>query len=156
MRTRGTSSPSVSGKRPTRPGALGTRRPGLARGLPGPGRGRRGGVGVEHGVVDDQLAASLEQLAQGPLPARPLEPVGLRDRFPGEPASLLAQLVPEPRELLLASEERRPRREPILMRHYGVLGQTARAIPRHGSTSLPSLGDGLDNPRPIDNILPIG
>src|SRR6266571_6364783 len=71
--------------------------------------------GVEHGVVDDQLATSPEQLGQGPLPARPLEHVGLRDRFPGEPTSLLAQLVAEPRELLLSSEERRPRRKPLFM-----------------------------------------
>src|SRR5207249_1394257 len=126
---------------------VGPKRAGLARGVLGPGRGRRGGARVEHGVVDDQLAPSLEQLGQGPLPARPIEHVGLRDRFPGEPASLLAQLVPEPRELLLPSEERRPRREPLFVRHYRVIGQTARAVVRHGWTSLPSVGDWLDNPR---------
>src|SRR2546427_7755453 len=95
---------------------VGPERAGLARGVAGPGRGRRGVAGIEHGVVDDQLAPSLEQLGQSPLATRPLEHVGLRDRFPGEPASLLAQLVPQPGELLLASEERRPRRQPLFVR----------------------------------------
>src|SRR5207249_4995310 len=99
------------------------------------GRGRRGVAGIEHGVVDDQLAPSLEQLGQSPFATRPLEHVGLRDRFPGEPASLLAQLVPQPGELLLASEERRPRRQPLFVRHYGMIGETARAVLRHGSTA---------------------
>src|SRR5438445_7908502 len=114
---------------------VGPERAGLTRGVAGPGRGRRGVAGIEHGVVDDQLAPSLEQLGQSPLATRPLEHVGLRDRFPGEPASLLAQLVPQPGELLLASEERRPRRQPLFVRHYGMIGETARAVLRHGSTA---------------------
>src|SRR5207247_433740 len=95
----------------------------------------------------DQLAPSLEQLGQGPLATRPLEHVGLCDRFPGEPASLLAQLVPQPGELLLASEERRPRRQPLFVRHYGVMGQTARAVVRHGRTG-PSPRSVTDPPSP--------
>src|SRR2546425_526366 len=70
---------------------VGPERAGLARGIAGPGRGRRSAAGIEHRVVDDQLAPSLEQLAQGPLAARPLEHVGLCDRFPRQPASLLAR-----------------------------------------------------------------
>src|SRR2546430_13569277 len=121
---------------------VGPERARVARGVLGPGRGRRGGARVEHRVVDDQLAPPLEQLGQGPLRARPLEHVGLRDRFPGEPASLLAHLVPEACELLLPSEERRPSPEPLFVRHYGVMGQTARAVVGHGSTASPWLGDG--------------
>src|SRR6266496_146015 len=89
---------------------VGPERAGLARGIAGPGRGRRSAAGIEHGVVDDQLAPSL------------------------------AQLVPQPRELLLAGEERRPRHQPLFVRHYRVMGETARAVLRHGSTA--SLFDG--------------
>src|SRR2546422_586595 len=119
---------------------VGPERAGLARGIAGPGRGRRSAAGIEHRVVDAQLPPSLKQLAQGPLAARPLEHVGLCDRSPRQPASLLAQLVPQPRELLLAGEERRPRREPLFVRHYWVMGENARAVLRHGSTA--SLFDG--------------
>ena len=67
---------------------------------------------VEHEVVDDQLAAPVEQLGECLLPARPVEDVILGDLLPRKLAPLAAQLVAEPRELLLSGQQGRARVEP--------------------------------------------
>ena len=59
------------------------------------------GVGAEHGVIDDQLAASLEDLAECLPPVLAFEGVWLLDELPGQIAALPVQLVAQPGELLL-------------------------------------------------------
>src|SRR5581483_10336084 len=49
-----------------------------------------------------------------------LEGVRLVDQLPGQLAPLAAQLVAQPRELLLLRQVLPPRREPLVVRHYCV------------------------------------
>ena len=62
----------------------------------GPERAARaalGPVGSEHEVVDEQLAAAVEQLAQRAGTVSPVEAIVLVDVHPGQLAALLRQLV---------------------------------------------------------------
>src|SRR5882762_7030089 len=88
--------------------------------VPCPGRMGPRGVGVEHGVVDDQLAASLEDVAERLRPALALEGVLLFDELPGQIASLPAQLVTHPGELLLLRQVPLPCPEPLVVSHHLV------------------------------------
>jgi hypothetical protein len=72
-------------------------------------------------VVDDQLAAAVEQLAQRLRAALALERVLLTDQLPGELAPLAAQLVAQPRELLLPGEVLPPCFDPRVVPNYPVL-----------------------------------
>src|SRR3989442_13206350 len=85
-----------------------------------PGRMRPRGVGVEHRVIDHQLAASLEEVAERLRPALALEGVLLFDELPGQIAPLPAQLVTHPGELLLLRQVSLPCREPLVVLHYLV------------------------------------
>src|SRR6266850_2612835 len=85
-----------------------------------PGRmGPRGG-GIEHRVIDDQLAASLEEVAECLRPVLALEGVLLFDELPGQVAPLPAQLVAHPRELLFLRQVLFPCREPLVVLHHLV------------------------------------
>src|SRR5882672_1283770 len=85
-----------------------------------PGRmGPRGG-GVEHRVIDDQLAASLKEVAECLRPVLALEGVWLFDEVPGQVAPLPAQLVAHPGELLFLRQVLFPCREPLVVLHHLV------------------------------------
>src|SRR5262245_2166164 len=71
----------------------------------------------EHEVVDGELAPRAEEPGERFLPARPLERVRLVDLFPRELATLAAELVAQPGELLLLGEERDARGEPLFVRN---------------------------------------
>ena len=78
------------------------------------------GVGVEHRVIDDQLAASLEEVAERLRPVLALEGVLLLDELPGQIAPLPAQLVAHPGELLLLRQVLLPCLEPLVVFHHLV------------------------------------
>src|SRR5207248_1238421 len=59
----------------------------------------------EHEVVDDELAASVEELWERLAPVGTDEDILLLDALPGKLPSPGAQLVAEPRELLLLRQE---------------------------------------------------
>jgi hypothetical protein len=61
-------------------------------------------VGPEHEVVDEQLAAPVEQVRQGARAVGIVEAVLLLDRYPGEPAPRLGQRVTTAVEVLLLGE----------------------------------------------------
>src|SRR4051794_39457331 len=63
-------------------------------------------VGTEHEVVDDELTSTIEQIGQRPSSTRRFEFVRLLHALPGKLAALPADLVAQPRELLLFGEER--------------------------------------------------
>src|SRR4029450_4547158 len=79
-----------------------------------------GGLGVEHRVIDDQLAAPLEEIAEGLRPVLALEGVGLLDELPGQLAPLPAELGAHPGELLLLRQVLLPRLEPVVVLHHLV------------------------------------
>src|SRR4030081_4044040 len=87
---------------------------------------RSRGVGIEHRGIDDQLAASLEDVAERLRPALALEGVLLFDELPGQFAPLAAQLVTHPGELLLLRQVPLPRPEPLVVFHHPV---TCHVIP---------------------------
>src|SRR6058998_4137819 len=78
------------------------------------------GVGMEHRVIDHQLAASLEDVAERLRPALALEGVLLVDELPGQIAPLPAQLVTHPGELLLLRQVLLPCLEPLVVFHHRV------------------------------------
>ena len=77
-------------------------------------------AGVEHRVVDDQLTASLEEVAEWLRPVLALEGVGLVDALPGQIAPLPTELVPQPGELLLLGQVLLPCLEPLVMLDHFV------------------------------------
>src|SRR5262245_21667788 len=83
-----------------------------------PGRMGPRGVGVEHRVIDDQLAASLEEVAECLRPVFTLEGVLPFDQLPGQLAPLPAQLVAQPGELLLLRQVPLPCLEPLVVLHH--------------------------------------
>src|SRR3989441_9461852 len=101
------------------------------------------GVGVEHRVIDHQLAASLEEVAERLRPALALEGVLLFDELPGQIAPLPAQLVTHPGELLLLRRVLLPRPEPLVVFHHLV---SCHVIPP-SSSSRDSLRPGSRPPR---------
>src|SRR5262249_8336327 len=70
----------------------------------------------EHEMVDDQLRALGEQVAERDLSVRSVEHVRLVDPHPWEFAPLRAQTVPRRRDFLLPGETRHARRDPLLAR----------------------------------------
>ena len=76
---------------------------------------------VEHGVVDDELAAAVEEFGQRLAAVRSLEDVLLVHRFPRQIAAPLAQAIAQARELFLFRQELLACSEPLLVRHDGVL-----------------------------------
>ena len=62
--------------------------------------------GTEHKMLDDQLAAAVEEVGEGLLPVRAVEHILLFELDPGQFAPLRAQLVAQPRELFLLRQMR--------------------------------------------------
>src|SRR5437879_2191927 len=81
--------------------------------------GPRGG-GAEHRVIDDQLAATLEEVAECLRPALALEGIVLFDKLPRQIAPLPAQLVAHPGEVLLLRQVLLPCFEPLVVLHHLV------------------------------------
>src|SRR5260221_9035850 len=76
---------------------------------------------TEHEMLDDQLAASVEQLSQR-LPALwAVEYIGLVDLEPGQHAPVRAQAVALPGKLLLLDEMLPMLGQPLIPRHDSVL-----------------------------------
>jgi hypothetical protein len=70
--------------------------------------------GAEHEMLDDQLAAPIEEVGER-LPARrAIEHIGLFDLDPGQFAALCAQLVAQPGELLFSRQMRLARGQPLV------------------------------------------
>ena len=76
-------------------------------------RGRRG----VHEVVEDELAAALEQIEQPGLAVRALEDVSFVDVDHRLPAALGGERVSRPRRFLLLDEELLVSHLPLLSRH---------------------------------------
>ena len=71
-------------------------------------------------MLDQQLAAALEQIGQGLPAARPVEQIVLVDLDPGQRAPLGAQPVAGQREFLLLGKMGFARGEPLLALDDGV------------------------------------
>src|SRR5262245_65005103 len=80
---------------------------------------------TEHEVVDDELAASLEEVAEGFLAVRSLEQVGLVDPDPGQLAPLGAQAIAQMGQFLLLAQELLAGRKPLVARHDSRLAHLA-------------------------------
>jgi hypothetical protein len=78
-------------------------------------------AGAKHEVVDEQLAAAVEQLIERLLAVVRVEAVFLLHTYPGQLASLPRQLVPKPRVLLLASEQLVAGGRPLLAAYDAVI-----------------------------------
>jgi hypothetical protein len=78
-------------------------------------------IGAKHEVIDDELAAALEQLAQTLAAVGPVEDVLLLDPDPGERAPLLVQLVALSGQLLLLRQESAAGGQPLFLRDDLVL-----------------------------------
>src|SRR5262245_27244597 len=91
-------------------------------------RAPRAPAGVVHEVVDDELAAAVEEVGQALLAAGPLEDVGLGHLLPGQVAAGLTELVAQARELLFLEEEPLAGLQPILVGNDSVLS--------HGTSSV--------------------
>jgi hypothetical protein len=66
-------------------------------------------------VVDEELAAAVEEVAEGLLAARALEDVFLLDALPRELLALARQLVAGAGELLLLGEQLLARGDPLVV-----------------------------------------
>ena len=71
-------------------------------------------VGAEHEVLDDKLAASVEQVGEGDLAVRSVEHVVLLHLDPGQRATLGAQLVAQPGEFLFLAQQFLARGKPFI------------------------------------------
>ena len=83
-------------------------------------RAARAGIGItrlQHVVVDDELAAAVEQVEQAHLSVWPLEGVPLLDADHRQPPALGRQRVPGPSGLLLYDQQRRVGPLPLGWRH---------------------------------------
>jgi hypothetical protein len=74
-------------------------------GRPGAARATLLPLRPEHEVIDDQLAAAVEEVGESLLALRPVEVIGLVDLDPGQLAPLGAQAVAQAREFLLLAQE---------------------------------------------------
>src|SRR5215813_11843402 len=83
-----------------------------------PWRMRRRRLGVEHRVIDEQLAPSPEEVAKCLRSVLTLERVGLFDELPRQIAPLPAQLVAHPREFLLLRQVLLTGLEPLVVLHH--------------------------------------
>src|SRR6476620_5571296 len=78
-------------------------------------------IRTEHEVIDDQLAASVEEIAENLLPRRRVEDIVLFEFDPGQCAPLSAELIAGLGERLLVCEMRLPRRDPFVAGYDLVL-----------------------------------
>src|SRR6478609_5136248 len=86
-----------------------------ARRISRPGRIWSGRLRIEHGVIDHELVASREKVAQGRLAALALELVTLLNELPGKVAALATQLVAQMRELFFFGEMLLASRHPLVV-----------------------------------------
>src|SRR5438105_1719684 len=73
-------------------------------------------AGTEHEMLDDQLAAAVEQVGERLLALRTIEHIGLFDLDPWQVAPLRAQLVAQTGEFLFLGQMRLARGQPLLSR----------------------------------------
>jgi hypothetical protein len=66
-----------------------------------------------HEVLDEELAAAVEQLGQRHFARGPVEDIGFFNLHPRQRSALFRQPVAKPRELLLLGKQSLPRRGPI-------------------------------------------
>jgi hypothetical protein len=74
-------------------------------------------AGGEHEVVEDELAASSEQIEQARLAVGAVEDIVLVDLDHGEPAALGGQRVSRPGGFLFLDEQAFARDPPLVRRH---------------------------------------
>src|SRR5205823_3356786 len=94
-------------------------------------------VRAEHEVIDEQLAAAVEEISQRLLAVWALEDVLLLDRLPGKALSLLRQLVACACELLLLGEQLLARLEPLVVADDAHMPSGPRSSP--GSSPRPAM-----------------
>src|SRR5256714_13884378 len=92
---------------------------------------------IEHEVIDEQLAAAVEQLRQRLLTARAFEDVVLLDRLPRQGLSLSGALVTRGREFLLLREQLPARLEPFVVADDAHMPSGPRSWP--GSSPRPAM-----------------
>jgi hypothetical protein len=96
-------------------------------------------LGVEHEVLDDELAPALEDVEQGHLAVLTGEDVVLVDAHHRHPAAIGVQGILDARQLLLALEKCAAGGEPLLS--GGDLGQThVISSGRHGKCATRGVG----------------
>ncbi|MCY1403490.1 hypothetical protein D9M71_186740 [compost metagenome] len=78
-------------------------------------------VGAEHEVVDDQGAATVEQVGQGFPAVRPFEGVDLVDTDPGQRPPLGAEPVPFTGKGLFLAQQLLAGMQPFFAGNHGVL-----------------------------------
>src|SRR4029450_6875593 len=117
-------------------------------------------TGSHHEMLDEELAASVEQIGQCHLALRRVEDVLLLDLHPGQRTALGGQSVARPRQLLLLRHERLASSEPFFARddsgaiHRGFL-QYALADPYSAPLRTAwSNGPARDRPNPSCRALP--
>ncbi len=88
----------------------------------------------KHEVIDDKLTSPVKKLRECLFPVRSFKHILFPDRLPRQLAPLLVELVLQPRELLLLRQKRCARCEPLLVRDYLVIFDTA-AVVFHELTS---------------------
>jgi hypothetical protein len=93
----------------------------------------------EHEVIDDQLAAAVEELRQRPLAVPSFEHVRLLDALPGQRAAFLTQPVPLACEFFLQAQEGVAGFEPFLVRDD--LGSFHTVPPQFGACDPWSAGN---------------
>jgi hypothetical protein len=71
---------------------------------------------AEHEMIDDQLAASIEEVGERLLAVRPIEQIGLFDPDPGQLAALPCHLVADLGQRLLMRQMRLARDQPFFPR----------------------------------------
>src|SRR5262249_4466792 len=89
---------------------------------------------IEHEVVDDQLTSSVEEVAERFTTVRAVKDIRLRDFFPWELTTSLAQFVAQPREFLFHRQERRAGLEPAVVRDNAMMVEAGHVI-WHGESS---------------------
>src|SRR5436190_2433845 len=92
---------------------------------------------IEHEVVDEELATTVEELRQRLLPARAVEDVLLLDRLPRQGLPLLRQLVACTRELLLLRKELLASFDPLVVADDVHMPSGPRSSP--GSSPRPAM-----------------
>src|SRR6266536_5373237 len=94
-------------------------------------------LGIEHEVIDDQLAAAVEELGQCLLAFGSVEDILLLDRLPGQRLPLSGQLVTRASELLLLREQLLARRKPVVVADDAHMPSGPRSSP--GSSPRPAM-----------------
>src|SRR5690348_11323958 len=89
----------------------------------------------EHEMIDEELTAPIEQIAQRFGALRPLECVPLVDTLPRQCPPSACQLVSRFRERSLLLEQRDTRLQPVLVRYHRMHLDWPRNVARHGTLS---------------------